>query len=74
MIRRVRIAFGSGSGFDAERGSRRSLSGSQCIVLVICDDIGQIDIFSASTHKVTESDSVSISISAIGDDRKIRVG
>ena len=68
------ISFRSGFGFDVKRSRRRRLTGSQSIVFIICDDIGQIDISSARMKKMTESDSVAITISSIRDDRQIRIG
>gem|GEM_PF-5186941 len=60
-------------GFDVKRSRRRCLTGSQSVVLIVCDDIGQIDISSSGMQEVTKSDSISITIASVCDDRQIRI-
>lgn len=71
--RRYRIAFRRGFRLGAQRGRRRRLSGSQSIVLVVRDDIGQIDVPSAGMEEMPQSDAIAISVSTIRDDRQIRI-
>lgn len=71
--RKYFIPLRSGSGFDVKRSRRRCLTGSQAIILIICDDIGQIDIPSAGMEKMAQSDTISISITSIDYDRHVRL-
>ena len=71
--RQYLISFRSGFGFDVKWSRRRRLSGSQSIVLIVCNDIRQINVSSARMEKMSKSDSISITISSVGDNGQIRI-
>ena len=61
------VSAGRSSGFGTERSGRWSLSGCESIVLVVEHEIGNRIVTPAGMEKMSETDSVSVSVSSDAD-------
>lgn len=67
------ISFGRGSGFDREWSGRGRLSGRQGVVLVVEHEIGDRIVAPAGMEKMSETDSVTITVSSDADHVGFRI-